>query len=84
MQNPAGAVIGAVIIGVALLILARWELVASGTGMASNGVCRLDRWTGAIVACAQKNSRRTRGIAIRRNERCYCSTSWDVRIAQGG
>jgi hypothetical protein len=44
------------VISVALLILSRWELVASGTGMATKGVYRLDRWTGAIVACAQKNS----------------------------
>jgi hypothetical protein len=56
MQHPAGAIVGAVIISMALLILSRWELVASGTGMAANGVYRLDRWTGAIVACAQKNS----------------------------
>jgi hypothetical protein len=56
MQNPAGAVIAAIIISVALLILSRWELVASGTGMGTNGVYRLDRWTGAIVACAQKNN----------------------------
>jgi hypothetical protein len=52
MQNPAGAIVGAIIISVALLILSRWELVASGTGMSTNGVYRLDRWTGAIVACA--------------------------------
>jgi hypothetical protein len=56
MQHPTGAIVGAVIISMALLILSRWELVASGTGMAANGVYRLDRWTGAIVACAQKNS----------------------------
>jgi hypothetical protein len=41
---------------VALLILSRWELIASGTGMGTNGVYRLDRWTGAVVACAQKNT----------------------------
>jgi hypothetical protein len=56
MQHPAGVIVSAVIISVALLIMWRWELVASGTGMGTNGVYRLDRWTGAIVACAQKNN----------------------------
>jgi hypothetical protein len=56
MQNPVGAIIGAVIVSVALLVLFRWELVASGTGMGTNGVYRLDRWSGLIVACAQRNS----------------------------
>jgi hypothetical protein len=56
MQNPMGAIVAAVIISVALLVLYRWELVAAGTGMSSNGVYRLDRWTGSIVACAQRNS----------------------------
>jgi hypothetical protein len=56
LNRAAGAIVGAIVISVALLILSRWELVASGTGMGTNGVYRLDRWTGAIVACAQKNS----------------------------
>ncbi len=56
MQSSVGAVIGAIILSVALLVLYRWELVASGTGMSTNGVYRLDRWTGAIVACAQLNN----------------------------
>ena len=54
MQNSIGAIIAAVVISVALLVLYRWELVASGDGMATNGVYRLDRWTGTIVACGQR------------------------------
>jgi len=43
--------------GLALLVLYRWELVAAGAGMGTNGVYRLDRcWTGSIVACAQRNN----------------------------
>lgn len=56
MQNSIGAIIAAVVISVALMILYRWELVASGDGMATNGVYRLDRWTGTIVACSQRTS----------------------------
>jgi hypothetical protein len=56
MQNSLGAIIGAIIISVALLILFRWELVVAGNGTGSVGVFRLDRWTGASVSCAlQKN-----------------------------
>ncbi|QWG21053.1 hypothetical protein KMZ93_13370 [Bradyrhizobium sediminis] len=54
MQNSIGTIIAAVVISVALLVLFRWELVAAGAGMATNGVYRLDRWTGAIVACGQR------------------------------
>jgi hypothetical protein len=43
IQNSIGAIIAAVVICVALLVLYRWELVASGDGMATNGVYRLDR-----------------------------------------
>jgi hypothetical protein len=56
MQSSVGVVLGAVIVSVALLILYRRELVTAGTGMNTNGVYRLDRWTGSIVACAQRNS----------------------------
>ena len=56
MQNPIGAIVGAVIISVALLVLYRWELVASGTGTGSVGVYRLDRWTGAVVSCGLRSN----------------------------
>ncbi|HLX16278.1 MAG TPA: hypothetical protein VKS24_13875 [Bradyrhizobium sp.] len=50
MQNSLGAIIGAIVIGVALLILLRWELVVAGDGTGSVGVFRLDRWTVACVS----------------------------------
>ena len=56
MQNSVGTIIAAIVISLALLVLFRWELVAAGNGMATNGVYRLDRWSGAIVACGQKTS----------------------------
>ena len=56
MQNSVGTIVAAVVISLALLVLYRWELVASGAGMATNGVYRLDRWSGAVVACGQRTS----------------------------
>src|SRR5258708_26242021 len=84
MQSSVGVVLGAVIVSVALLILYRRELVTAGTGMNTNGVYRLDRWTGSIVACAQRNSPRIVWTANRRNEPALFLDELDAFIAQGG
>jgi hypothetical protein len=44
MSTPLAIVVGAALIAAAILVAFRWEI-------ASPGVMRLDRWTGAVVLC---------------------------------
>jgi len=48
--NATATIIGAAIIAAALIFTARWEISSAGPG----AVFRLDRWTGEIMSCYQK------------------------------
>jgi hypothetical protein len=57
MGNPLAILAGALIIGLSILFVGRWSVVAGSNidprELSYVGVYRLDRWTGAVTWCGR-------------------------------
>jgi hypothetical protein len=67
MGNSIAILVGSAIVAAAVVAPSRWEMAADG-----GQIYRLDRWTGAVVACNASNQQRLAGFELRAGVEFNC------------